>query len=78
AYRPWDYAIINNSKDVIEVFLNHGYECDEVRIYDEVEDMDDDDDTGFIEDNFENPIAYAEEHNFTELAELLKKHLKKS
>ena len=30
------------------------------------------------EDNFENPIAYAEEHNFTELAELLKKHLKKS
>ena len=25
AYRPWDYAIINNSKDVIEVFLNHGY-----------------------------------------------------
>lgn len=64
--RPWDYAIINNSKDVIEVFLNHGYACDKVGIYDEVE------------DNFKNSIAYAEEHNFTELAELLKKHLKKS
>lgn len=64
--RPWDYAIINNSKDVIEVFLNHGYACDKVGIYDKVE------------DNFKNSIAYAEEHNFTELAELLKKHLKKS
>ena len=64
--RPWDYAIINNSKDVIEVFLNHGYACDKVGIYDEVE------------DNFKNSITYAEEHNFTELAELLKKHLKKS
>ena len=55
-----------NAEDVIEVFLNHGYACDKVGIYDEVE------------DNFKNSIAYAEEHNFTELAELLKKHLKKS
>lgn len=76
AYRPWDYAIINNSKDVIEVFLNHGYECDRVKIYNTVEDSDDEE--GFYEEDYENPIAYAEEHNFTELAELLKKRLKKS
>lgn len=76
AYRPWDYAIINNSKDVIEVFLNHGYECDSVKIYNTVEDSDDEE--GSYEEDYENPIAYAEEHNFTELAELLKKRLKKS
>lgn len=76
AYRPWDYAIINNSKDVIEVFLNHGYECDSVKIYNTVEDSDDEE--GSYEEDYEDPISYAEEHNFTELAELLKKRLKKS
>lgn len=76
AYRPWDYAIINNSKDVIEVFLNHGYECYSVKIYNTVEDSDDEE--GSYEEDYENPISYAEEHNFTELAELLKKRLKKS
>lgn len=76
AYRPWDYAIINNSKDVIEVFLNHGYECDSVKIYNTVEDSDDEE--GSYEEDYEDPISYAEKHNFTELAELLKKRLKKS
>ena len=74
--RPIDYAIINNSKDVVEVFLNHGYEFDRVKIYKAIENTDDEECE--YEEDYENPIAYAEEHNFTELAELLKKHLKKS
>lgn len=68
--RPIDFAMINNSKDVVEVFLNHGYEFNRVNFYKEVEDV--------FHQDFEDPIAYAEEHNFTELAELLKKHFKKS
>ena len=68
--RPIDFAMINNSKDVVEVFLNHGYEFDSVNFYKEVED-------GYYED-YEDPISYAEKHNFTEIAELLKKHFKKS
>ena len=66
--RPIDFAMINNSKDVVEVFLNHGYEFDSVNFYTE---------DGYDAD-CEDPISYAEEHNFTELAELLKKRLKKS
>lgn len=31
-----------------------------------------------FDDDYEDPISYAEKHNFTELAELLKKHFKKS
>lgn len=68
--RPIDFAMINNSKDVVEVFLNHGYEFNRVNFYKEVEDV--------FHQDFEDPISYAEEHNFTELAELLKKHFKKS
>ena len=68
--RPIDFAMINNSKDVVEVFLNHGYEFNTVFFYKEVEE-------GF-DDDYEDPISYAEKHNFTELAELLKKHFKKS
>ena len=52
------------------MFLNHGYEFNRVNFYKEVEDV--------FHQDFEDPIAYAEEHNFTELAELLKKHFKKS
>lgn len=68
--RPIDFAMINNSKDVVEVFLNHGYKFDSVNFYEEDEDG--------SYGGYNDPIAYAEEHNFTELAELLKKRLKKS
>lgn len=69
-HRPIDFAMINNSKDVVEVFLNHGYKFDSVNFYEEDEDG--------SYGGYNDPIAYAEEHNFTELAELLKKRLKKS
>lgn len=73
---PIDYAIQNNSKDIVELFLDHGYKIYNLNIWEK--EIDEDSDEEGWELVGTDPIAYAEEHNFTELAELLKKHLKKS
>ena len=75
--RPIDYAIKNNSIGFVEVYLNHGYEIDGFNVYVKAHEENSDED-GWEQEYGADPIAYAEEHNFTELAELLKKHLKKS
>jgi ankyrin repeat protein len=73
---PIDYAIQNNSKDIVELFLDHGYKIYNLNIWEKEIDEDSDEEEWELVGT--DPIAYAEEHNFTELAELLKKHLKKS
>ena len=75
--RPIDYAIKNNSIGFVEVYLNHGYEIDGFNVYVKAHEENSDED-GWEQEYGTDPIAYAEKHNFTELAELLKKHLKKS
>ena len=75
--RPIDYAIKNNSIGFVEVYLNHGFEIDGFNVYVKAHEENSDED-GWEQEYGADPIAYAEEHNFTELAELLKKHLKKS
>lgn len=73
---PIDYAIQNNSKDIVELFLDHGYKIYNLNIWEK--EIDEDSDEEGWELVGTDPIAYAEKHNFTELADLLKKHLKKS
>lgn len=73
---PIDYAIKNNSKDIVELFLDHGYKIYNLNIWEKEIDEDSDEERWELVST--DPIAYAEEHNFTELAELLKKRLKKS